>query len=202
MDEIREIKGILDSNTAKAVYFQITEDVYGYFKPKAGEINGYREITEAWENLEGAITVKGNSEFNSRVYEGDFMIRTEHWVDKNWLKAKFEDYYSYLSELEEDDDELFLWDFIDFGENEGLFEANPEYGLYGDGVLGEEFSKSSSEILENGGISALLEFQSRSNNKRKELLSTKLETYSGKDDIETGIITEGHGKDYSLRFTF
>lgn len=142
INNVNDLRLHLNSNQIKGVYFQIVENVQGYFQ--------FKELTETnlkplqsqnWDGLEGSPTDAGKYNSNKPIYEGSFSIITEQEIDIDWFKEKLDGYIASAEMFDYEDDDHFEYDtfsyrFLEYGRDFDSvgFDANSEMGLFGNGI--------------------------------------------------------------------
>ena len=175
LSTISELKELIDSNRVSKVYIQIIENVFGYYQLKEGVVSEKEPIkVKDWNELEGSPTDVGTYNPDKPTYEGYFDVTNQHEVTLDWFIEKFNGFIN--SDFDyEDDYNLFHYQFIDYGREEGLFDVNSEMGLHGPGLKYGELRKTMKITLSTYGQGDY--------------------NYIETGDIETGLICGSDGED-------
>ena len=176
MEKIIDIKDLLDSGKVSEVYCIAREDVYGYFqlRPDSIKLEHLMIVNKNWDEIDGWHIEGSKFNPNEKVFRGNFICSNELEVDLNWLTSEINDFLNSEwgnQSWKGEYKEADIWDFIDYGMEESNFEFNTE---------------------------SVLIFESKEDSNKS--ISRTYETEIGLNDIIAGIITEGHGTNYSFRF--
>lgn len=172
---LSELTNLLDSSDIAKAYVEAREDIYGFYQLKLGsdEPDNISIANVEWNKIDGWHIEEGEFNPNRKVFKGFFIRSRVLEVDITWLRSEIDKFIEsdWLNDmLKGEYENADIWDFIDYGMEESNFEANPEAVL-----LFHPWKEPKEQIL------------------------TIYETKSNLKDIAAGVITEGHGTDYSFR---
>ena len=175
MKKINEIKLLLDAKKVSKAYVEAIEDIYGFYQLKLGsdEPDNFSIANVEWNKIDGWHIEEGEFNPNRKVFKGFFIRSRMLGVDIAWLRSEINKFMEsdWLNDsLEGKIENADIADFLDYGMEESNFEANPEAVL-----LFHPWKEPKEQIL------------------------TIYETGPNLKDIAAGVITEGHGTDYSFR---
>ena len=175
MNKICDIRDRLDSGDISKVYIESREELYGYYQLKLGsdEPDNFSIANVEWNKIDGWHIEEGEFNPNRKVFKGFFIRSRMLGVDITWLRSEINRFLKsdWLNDsLEGEIENADIADFLDYGMEESNFEANPEAVL-----LFNPWKEPKEQIL------------------------TIYETGPNLKDIAAGVITEGHGTDYSFR---